>query len=85
MGLARSPNGFNPEKSAAGSSCGGSAALFAPVASARDETAAALCRNRRRVLDEFVGISVFSMVEKDLYLAKAGVVKELQKKPREEK
>jgi len=25
------------------------------------------------------------MVEKDLYLAKAGVVKELQKKPREEK
>jgi hypothetical protein len=78
MGFNRSPSGFKPEKSAEGLSCGGSPAASTAGPRAKDETAAALCRKRRRVLTGFVGIDVFSIVEKDVYLAEVGVVKELE-------
>jgi hypothetical protein len=84
MGFNRSPSGFKPEKSADGFSCGDAPAALTAGASARDETTAAFCRKRRRVLIEFEGIDVFSLVEKDVYLAWACVVKEPKAKTLEQ-
>jgi hypothetical protein len=52
IGFNREPSGFKPEKSALGVSCGGGDAAFTPEANAREEAAAALCRNFRRVVAE---------------------------------
>src|SRR4029077_8993501 len=64
MGFRRVPNGFKPEKSAAGVSREVRATALEPGTSAREEAVAALCRKRRRVVPRFVGIEVFSSVEK---------------------
>src|SRR5271169_1180015 len=81
MGLRRSPNGFKLEKSALGTSCEVSAGAFAPGTSAREETAAALCKKRRREEPKSVGIYVFSMVVKTFNWRRHSLSSGMKKKP----
>src|SRR5580704_12098259 len=79
MGFRRVPNGFKLEKSAVGVSSEVRAAALEPGTSAREEAATALSRKRRRVVPKFVGIEVFSSVEKTFNWRRHGLSSGIEK------